>query len=599
MFPYVLLSSRVRVHPDPSRFFLRVVRVVPAVVHGKCIADGWLRCRAAVFVPGAEIRRRASVFPQDPGVTIFPALAAGEPRANIPVPTPGRPCARPGRAGFAPAHMASSHRRPFVAFLASLRWKLLGWFFLNLALLGAALFVFLRMEFGLELDSLLGGTTGNRLQTIAQTLAAELRQRPTSAWGDALARVVGPRVHDGRVHTAIVDDHANVIAGSLPPLPANVRRALVRPAPPAEKGRQNLSNAHPGNFDEFLVTSDDPRLYWAGVYLQNVGAPDAPPRYAALVFASATLHGGGLFFNYTGWALLGLGLLGLSVGLWVPFIRRLTRGLTDMTRAAERIAEGRFEPPRVSARADELGRLGRALAHMAARLEGHVAGQKRFLGDTAHELLSPLARLEVALSIMEARHGEIDPAMVERSLAEVRHLARIVQDLLLFTKSELRASPVVLTDVPLAGLARAVARREAAGEVQVRVDIAENLRARADHDLLDRALGNAVRNAVRYAGHAGPVTIFAASAEHAPTEVRLTVFDEGPGAPAAALEKLFDPFFRPDTARTRETGGTGLGLAIVKSCVEACGGSVSASNRTRGGLAVTFRLNRAVENARA
>ena len=495
--------------------------------------------------------------------------------------------------------MASPRRSSLLTFLASLRWKLLGWFFLNLALLGAALFFFLRTEFGLDLGSLLGGTTGNRLQTIAQTLAAELRAQPTAAWSDTLTRVVGPHIHDGRVRTALVDDHANVVAGSLPPLPANVHRALIRPAPPIDKARQNFSNVHPGNFDEFLVTSDDPRLYWAGVYLQNVSPSDAPPRYAALVFASTTLHGGGLFFNYTGWALLGLGLLGLSVGMWVPFIRRLTRGLTDMTRAAERIAEGRFEPPRVSARADELGRLGRALAHMAARLEGHVTGQKRFLGDTAHELLSPLARLEVALSIMEAHKGEIDPAMVERSLFEVRHLARIVQDLLLFTKSELRASPVVLTDVPLAGLARSVARRESVGEVQVHVDIAEDLRARADHDLLDRALGNAVRNAVRYAGHAGPVTIFAASAEHAPAEVRLTVFDEGPGAPEATLEKLFDPFFRPDTARTRETGGTGLGLAIVKSCVEACGGSVSASNRTSKGLAVTFRLNRTVEAARA
>ena len=503
------------------------------------------------------------------------------------------------RATTAPRHclpvpMSALRPHSFLAFLASLRWNLLGWFFLNLALLGGALFVFLRTEFGLDLGSLLGGTTGNRLQAVAQTLATELRHQPAGAWDATLARVVGPRVRGGRVRTAVVDDHANVVAGTLPPLPANVRRALVRPAPPTDKARQNLSIVHPGSFDEFLVTSDDPRLYWAGVYLQNVAPPEAPPRFVALVFASETLHGGGLFFDYTGWALLGLGLLALSVGMWVPFIRRLTRGLTDMTRTAERIAEGRFEPPRVSARPDELGRLGRALAHMAARLEGHVTGQKRFLGDTAHELLSPLARLEVALSIMEAHGGEVDPAMVERSLSEVHHLARIVQDLLLFTKSELRASPVVSTDVPLAGLARAVARREAVNEVQVRVDIAEDLRAHADHDLLDRALGNAVRNAVRYAGHAGPVTIFAASAEHAPTEVRLTVYDEGPGAPPAALEKLFDPFFRPDTARTRETGGTGLGLAIVKSCVEACGGSVSASNRTRGGLAVTFRLRRAV-----
>ncbi len=60
---------------------------------------------------------------------------------------------------------------------------------------------------------------------------------------------------------------------------------------------------------------------------------------------------------------------------------------------------------------------------------------------------------------------------------------------------------------------------------------------------------------------------------------------------------IFDPFFRPETARSRETGGTGLGLAIVKSCVEAGGGSVNASNRTSNGLAVTFRLHRAPDRA--
>ena len=187
--------------------------------------------------------------------------------------------------------------------------------------------------------------------------------------------------------------------------------------------------------------------------------------------------------------------------------------------------------------------------------------------------------------------------MVERSLGEVRHLAGIVQELLLFTKSELRAAPVVMQPIPLAALARSVARRETTGGVVVKVEVEEGLCANADRDLLDRALSNAVRNAVRYAGHAGPITIFAASSKHAPGEVRLTVFDEGPGAPEATLKQLFDPFFRPETARSRETGGTGLGLAIVKSCVEACGGSVNASNRTSSGLAVTFVLQRAPDRA--
>ena len=496
--------------------------------------------------------------------------------------------------------MAASRRTSLLAFVTSLRWHLLGWFFLNLAVIGAALFVFVRAEFGLGLGSLLGGKTGRRIQEIAQPLTAELRTQPTGAWGATLARVVGPSLHDGRVRAAIVDDQANVLAGSLPPLPANVRQTLVRAPAPVENARQNLSNTHPGAFDEFLIASNDPRLYWAGAYLQNVSlsAPGSPPRFVVLVFVSPTLRGGGLFFDYTPWVILGGGLLLLSIVLWIPFVRRLTRGLTDMIQAAERIAEGRFQPPRASSRPDELGRLGRALAHMAARLEGHVTGQKRFLGDTAHELLSPLARLEVGLSILEQRaNDEADASVIERSLGEVRHLAGIVQDLLLFTKSELRAAPVVMQPIPLAGLARLVARREMVADAVVKVDVAEELCANADRDLLDRALSNAVRNAVRYAGHAGPITIFAASSRHAPGEVRLTVFDEGPGAPEATLKQLFDPFFRPETARSRETGGTGLGLAIVKSCIEACGGSVNASNRTSNGLAVTFCLHRAPDGA--
>ncbi len=483
--------------------------------------------------------------------------------------------------------MASSRRSSLLAFVTSLRWPLLGWFFLNLAVISAVAYVFLRVEFGLGPGSLLGGKTGRRLQAVAQSLAAELRNQPTSAWDETLARAVGPRLQNGVVRAAIVDNQANVLAGSLPPLPANVR--------------QNLSNARPGTFDEFLVVSSDPRLYLSGIPLQNVSPspPGGPPREVALVFASETLRGGGLFFDYPPWLMLGGALLLLSIGLWIPFSRRLTLGLTDMTQTAERIAEGRFQPPRTSTRGDELGRLGRALAHMAARLEGYVTGQKRFLGDTAHELLSPLARLEVGLSILEQRASDADAPVVERSLGEVRHLAGIVQELLLFTKSELRAAPVVMQTIPLAGLARAVARREAVGGTVVNVDVPGELCANADRDLLDRALSNAVRNAVRYAGHAGPITIFAASSKHAPGEVRLTVFDEGPGAPEATLKQLFDPFFRPETARSRETGGTGLGLAIVRSCVEACGGSVNASNRTSNGLAVTFCLHRGPDESTA
>ena len=89
---------------------------------------------------------------------------------------------------------------------------------------------------------------------------------------------------------------------------------------------------------------------------------------------------------------------------------------------------------------------------------------------------------------------------------------------------------------------------------------------------------------------AGPIVV---AARGSGAQVIVTVTDSCPGVPEAALHRLFDPFFRPEAARTRETGGAGLGLAIVKSCVEACGGTVTARNVQPTGLQVEFTLPRA------
>lgn len=109
----------------------------------------------------------------------------------------------------------------------------------------------------------------------------------------------------------------------------------------------------------------------------------------------------------------------------------------------------------------------------------------------------------------------------------------------------------------------------------------------AEPELLARALGNLVRNSLRYAGTAGPITV---STVHENGLVILTVADEGPGVPPEALPRLGEPFFRPDAARTREQGGTGLGLAIVKTCLEACQGTLTLRNRSPRGFAAEVRL---------
>jgi two-component system sensor histidine kinase CpxA len=119
------------------------------------------------------------------------------------------------------------------------------------------------------------------------------------------------------------------------------------------------------------------------------------------------------------------------------------------------------------------------------------------------------------------------------------------------------------------------------------VELEEPLNALADREYLLRSLSNLLRNALRYAGTDGPVTI---SAHRQGSEVVITVADSGKGIPEHEIDKVFTPFYRLETSRNRETGGAGLGLAIVRSCVEACSGKVVCRNRKPSGLEVEIRL---------
>src|SRR5262249_50726227 len=133
-----------------------------------------------------------------------------------------------------------------------------------------------------------------------------------------------------------------------------------------------------------------------------------------------------------------------------------------------------------------------------------------------------------------------------------------------------------------------VLAREASAQDRIEVDVPSDVKVLAEPELLERALANVVRNAIRYAGQAGPIAV-TASAQG--SNVLISVADQGPGVPETALSQIGVPFFRPEASRSRETGGVGLGFAIVKTCVEACQGKLSLRNRQPTGLQVdmTFK----------
>jgi two-component system sensor histidine kinase CpxA len=277
----------------------------------------------------------------------------------------------------------------------------------------------------------------------------------------------------------------------------------------------------------------------------------------------------------------------LTALVWAPFLRGVTRSVRRLESATAQIAEGRFDQVPTVNRHDELGRLAKSIQQMAARLNTLVSGQKRFLGDTAHELRSPLGRMQVALEILERGAPAQDRELIGDLRDDVTAMSRLTDDLLEFAHAELAKDGLALEAVSVDEVVRDAVRSERRPGAEISVDVATGLYVMADRRHLKRAIANALRNAIEHAGSAGPVTVTARPADE---QIEIAIADSGPGVPDDALDRVFAPFFRLDTSRARQTGGAGLGLAIVRSSIEACRGTVRCSNRRPTGLQVTLTV---------
>jgi two-component system, OmpR family, sensor histidine kinase CpxA len=487
--------------------------------------------------------------------------------------------------------------------------KILAWFFLNLILVAAIFLILLRGQFHSGLDWLLEAGAGQRIQSVCDVLMADIADRPRSEWSQILSRF--DEAYQLRFYLFDNSEGAQV-AGEPIELPLKVKarlptpRGLGLPAPPGAGpphrgppegiGRrfQRMPGPLGGDNPKHIVRTTNPTRYWVLVRMGVPGPGMPQPMPTTLIVASDSLSGGGLFFDFKPWLAVGFGVIVLSGALWFPFVRSLTRSIGQMTLATQQIAEGRFDGRVDEHRQDEVGALGKSINRMAERLAGFVLGQKRFLGDIAHELCAPIARTQVALGILEQRADPQNKGYVEDLREEVEHMSNLVNELLSFSKASLGATTRQLKNTELRAIAESAIGRESVANQNIRLEVPAGLSASADPEMLLRALSNLVRNAIRYAGHAGPIRV---AANQAGRQVFLVVSDSGPGVPEPELQRIFDPFYRLDTSRDATTGGVGLGLAIVKTCVESCRGSISCRNRKPSGLEVTIQLQAAHEGS--
>ncbi len=469
--------------------------------------------------------------------------------------------------------------------------KIILWFFLNLLVLFAVFIIFFQISFHVPPDSILAGSTSHKTVSLYRMLRRELAVTPRAGWDDLLKRYA--EGFDARL--AILSLDGQRLAGSMTAIPEEVvsrmrvwRHQFTCPSP----GRNSYMGHRQHRFRRILrVRTTDPVRYWLGIPmpLPAGSCADSHSRFqpAMLIISTDSLTDSGFFPDIMPFLGAALAIIAISLIWWFPMIRHITRPLKEMTRVTEEIADGRFGMRVDDSRKDEIGRLGRSVNIMSERLESFISGQKRFLGDVAHELCSPLARLKMALGILENRAGQENREYLSDVSEEVDNITELVNEILSFSRAEFSPDKVKISEVDIEKVVSRVVDREKRGGVYVKTAIPAGLVAMCNHDLVARALANILRNAMRYAGQHGPVTITAGSSDGL---VSIEVADSGPGVPDEYISRIFDPFFRVDDHRSRETGGAGLGLSIVRTCIEACRGRVIAENTEQGGLKIRIEL---------
>ena len=294
--------------------------------------------------------------------------------------------------------------------------------------------------------------------------------------------------------------------------------------------------------------------------------------------------------------------LASCAGLSYVIARYLSRPILDLRQAATRLAKGDLTArvgSRFAGRHDEAADLVRDFDQMADRVAALIEAQRRLIGDVSHEIKSPLARLNMALGLARRDAEDHAPRQFQRMQREIDNISHLVRELLTLASLD-GAAKALDQRVDLAELVQGVLADLAYESPDRAADLVFQppgrvLTVLGDRALLGRAIENVLRNAAFYTIPGAPVEI--ACAEATGGRVRVTILDHGPGVPEPALARLFDPFYRVDDARTRQTGGTGIGLAICRRAIELHDGRVWARNVAPHGLAVVMDLPQAGPNS--
>ena len=277
--------------------------------------------------------------------------------------------------------------------------------------------------------------------------------------------------------------------------------------------------------------------------------------------------------------LLSLGVLLLAVlVLSLIAVRWLSRPLQTLADAAEALGKNIHQPPLPERGATELRRAAQAFNTMQSRLVRYIDDRTQVLAAMSHDLKTPLTRLRLRAELLD------DDELRQRFEKDLAEMEAMVRDAL----AALRGldGPAASAPIDMMALLESVQMDNQDMGRSVEIKGRTDAPLMGDAARLRRCIGNLVDNAVLY-GQRAHIKI-----EDSAKALTIHISDDGPGLPEAMLERVFDPFFRIEGSRSRDTGGSGLGLSIARNIARAAGGDVALRNRAEGGLDAVLTLPR-------
>ena len=348
-------------------------------------------------------------------------------------------------------------------------------------------------------------------------------------------------------------DHLRPLAGDHP-LQAALREAMPQRAATLYTHPRD-DRPHPGLLIVVALADGTP------LQVRLPGIPPQPP----------------IMPREPGRLLAALAALVAGVGLltWVA-VRIATRPLSRMAEAARALGEDPGRAPMDVRGPTEVAQAAAAFNQMQQRIAEHVTERTRILAAISHDLQTPITRLRLRAELVD------DEALRARIQSDLDAMQGLVKEGLAYARSLDERSPSQA--IELGPLLQALAQD--AHDMGWTVRVAEDAHGRVigRPSALRRALWNLIENGVKFGGEVDiDLTATADGFE-------LRIRDHGPGLAEDELEKVFEPFYRTESSRNRETGGTGLGLAITRNLLRSQNGEVSLRNHPEGGLLATVSL---------